>query len=310
MITTPKIYRSTSTNVFFNQGVELDLFEKVLDGEYILYLWINDGAVVIGRNQRADLEVDVELLEKDGKVLARRLSGGGAVYHDSGNVNFTFIAKSKAFDLDRNRKVILETLKGLGLAPVLTGRNDIEIDGAKVSGNAYYKRDGNEFHHGTMLVSSSQKDVGKYLTPNTVKFEGKAVKSVSSRVKSLADFDKNVTTERFIAEITKQFQVEFGGAVAEVVNIDVSDKVQFFKDKEWRYGKSKPSNHKVSLSVDCNRLEIELNLKDDVITDCHVYTDSLDQDIVDKISSEILNKNLKEDSGYILDRIKEEIYDL
>lgn len=309
MITNIKIFRSHTHDVFFNQSVELDLFDKVKEGEYILYLWQNDGVVVIGRNQCPKIEVDLDALHSDGRVLARRLSGGGAVYHDKGNLNFTFVAHSKDFSLDRNRAVILATLKALGLNPTLTGRNDIEVDGFKVSGNAYYKHDGKEFHHGTMLISAVASDISKYLTPPEDKFQGKGVKSVSSRVKCLVDFAP-ITVEDFVGEIAKQFQKEFNLPLeAEVVPCDgLDEKISFFSSTDWRYGKEKDVDVTVKTEIDFNRVTMGLKFDGDVIVDCVVNSDGLDQDISDKISKEILGKNIKTDSGEILDRIKGEMY--
>ncbi len=303
-----KIFRSTSTEVFFNQAVEFELFENVKENEYILYVWSNDGAVVIGRNQDVMGEVNLALLENDGKTLARRLSGGGAVYHDKGNVNFTFIARSKVWSLERNRKVVLSALESLGLNPKLTGRNDVEIDSFKVSGNAYYKRDGIQLHHGTMLISSKVDEISKYLTPPTEKFVGKAVKSVSSRVKSLASFDPTITAESFVSKLVIEFQREFGKAEAEVIPIPCEDKICFFTDKEWRYGWSKSFVHQVTVFFNGERAHVKFNLENNLISDCHVSSDSMDENISNKISKEILGKNISTDSGAILDQIKGEVY--
>jgi lipoate-protein ligase A len=307
MISSVKILISPSTDVFFNQGVELDLFDSVRDGEYILYLWANDGAVVIGRNQRAKAEVNLDLLLQDGKVLARRLSGGGAVYHDKGNLNFTFIAKSKDFDLSKNRRVVLDALKSLGYEATLTGRNDVEVEGHKVSGNAYYKRDGKELHHGTLLISSSPQDVGKYLTPSDEKFDGKAVRSVVSRVGALNQFNA-VTTDQVVSALVDKFQLEFGvESLAEVVTCRVESE-DFFRDKNWRYGADRPYDKTLRVDYQGSRVTLHLDLDGKKITSCLVESDSLDADIHLKISKEILYKNLDTDCGGLLDRIKEEIY--
>ena len=307
MITNIKIFISPSTDVFFNQAVEIDLFFKVEEGEYILYLWQNDGVVVIGRNQRAKAEVDLKALHSDGKTLARRLSGGGAVYHDKGNLNFTFIAKSTDFDKDRNRKVILSALKSLGFDATLTGRNDIEVDGHKISGNAYYKSGDKEFHHGTLLIDSKAEEIAKYLTPSAEKFDGKGVRSVVSRVKSLCDF-KPVTIDEVISAIAEQFQEEFKTDCEAGVVTATEERVAFFSDKGWRYGDDRVFDRVVKTTYDGSKVTLHLDFEGKVVTDCLVESDSLDCDIENKISKEILGKNLDVDSGEIIDRIKEEIY--
>ncbi|MBR2956596.1 MAG: lipoate--protein ligase [Clostridia bacterium] len=306
MITALKIFISPSTDVFFNQGVELDLFDNVCDGEYLLYLWVNDGAVVIGRNQRAEAEVNLDLLQRDGKALARRLSGGGAVYHDKGNLNFTFISKSKDFDLSANRRIVLGALSDLGYNAELTGRNDFEVDGHKISGNAYYKRDDKEFHHGTILVESKAEDVAMYLTPSIDKFKGKAVGSVQSRVRSLADV-KPVSIDQVICALTRRFQAEFGVKCEAEITCTSKNK-EFFEDGTWRFGTQTKQDKDVKIDFNDSKVILHISLDKGRIVGCQCESDSLDNEIDIKISKEILGKNLDTDSGTLLDRIKEEIY--
>lgn len=316
MITKLTIVKSESTNVFVNQGIELALFDKVEEGEEILYLWTNENTVVIGRNQDAYQEVNVDLLESEGGLLARRLSGGGAVYHDLGNINFTFLGRTGDFDLDRNRKIILSALSSLGLNAALTGRNDIEIDGYKVSGNAYYRKDGHEYHHGTMLINLPSDKVARYLTPPETKFVGKKVKSVKSRVSHLTAFNADITKEKFADALVDAFKAEYAGATAEEMqpfalggNAIMGGTMVFASD-EWRYGKKKDYDLRLPLTVDGIKIEIAVAIEDDVVTECRAFTDSMDDSISEKIENEIRGKNLKTDENEYLDEIKKVWYEV
>lgn len=310
MVNKIAIFESNTTDVFFNQAVELSLFENVEDNEMILYLWTNDNTVVIGANQDAYAECKVKELEQDGGKLARRLSGGGAVYHDIGNVNFTFIGKEEVFSLEDNRKVLYEALKKLGLNPVFTGRNDLEIDGYKVSGNAYYKRDGKRYHHGTMLISSSPEKIAKYLTPSLAKFANKKVKSVESRVSCLKAFDSTIKKEDFKEAIKDAFKEMYAEATVGlcVLNDDELRKnEQFFSSDEWRLNDTN-YNLRMEYVLDGENVVLALKIENDTIKNCDVFSDSMCYNKI--VMDKLVGTNLKDGKGEIIDSIKEKWYEL
>ncbi|HKL94602.1 MAG TPA: lipoate--protein ligase, partial [Clostridia bacterium] len=146
------IFESDTYDVYQNQAAELAIFETLEEDEIALFLWTNERTVVIGRNQDALTECKVELLNIENGHLARRLSGGGAVYHDMGNLNFTFCAHKLYFDKKKNFEVILRAMKSCGFDVELSGRNDLTIGGKKFSGNAYYSDGNRNYHHGTILI--------------------------------------------------------------------------------------------------------------------------------------------------------------
>lgn len=296
-----------STNVFVNQGIEKSLFDSVDDDTYILYLWTNDNTVVIGRNQNAQLEVNIPLLEKEGGKLARRLSGGGAVFHDKGNLNFTFIAKSENFSLDLNRKIILDALTSLGFDAKLTGRNDIEINGCKVSGNAYYKKNGTEFHHGTMLITSLKEKVARYLTPPSEKFSSKSVKSVTSRVASLNEF-KEVSKEDFKNSMINSFKKVFNLSVDVIESSKiVSSSTSFFLNDDWRYGTSHLFAYKAYYEEGSDRYYIYFDLDGKEVSDCEVYTDSLNEKAADNLKRKIIKENIFEKDDKVFEILREKV---
>ncbi|MCK9546869.1 MAG: lipoate--protein ligase family protein, partial [Sphaerochaeta sp.] len=158
-----------------------------LDYDRILYLWENDPCIVIGRYQNPWAECNLQKMEEDGVRLVRRQSGGGAVYHDRGNLIFTFIGDKASATREENFDLLLSALSSLGLECELSGRNDITLDGKKISGNAFQNTATKFCHHGTLLVRGNLAVMGDYLTPSATKLSSKAVKSVASRVGNLSE---------------------------------------------------------------------------------------------------------------------------
>ena len=155
MINKLKYYISTDFEPYKNLSIEKFLFDTVPEDTCILYLWQNKKTVVIGKNQNPWAECNCAVLSKDGGKIARRLSGGGAVFHDIGNLNFTFISSADNMDVQKNLKVIQRACGMAGIETEISGRNDILADGKKFSGNAFYNAKGKAYHHGTLLIKSN-----------------------------------------------------------------------------------------------------------------------------------------------------------
>lgn len=178
--------------------------------ECILYLWQNQNTVVIGRNQNAWKECKVESLEENGGHLARRLSGGGAVYHDLGNLNFTFLVSKENYSIDRQLEVIVKAVQKLGAKAEKSGRNDILIDGKKFSGNAFYEQEQHCYHHGTLMMNVNKEMLSKYLTVSKEKLQSKGVDSVKSRVTNLVDYIPDLTLEALKKALREAFEEVYG----------------------------------------------------------------------------------------------------
>ena len=161
MITKIFIYNAQDTDPHENLAAEKVLMDALGPGEAMLYLWQNLNTVVIGRNQNAWLECRTSLLEEEGGKLARRLSGGGAVFHDLGNLNFTFLMCKEDYDLDKQVEVIRRACALAGIQAEKSGRNDLLADGRKFSGNAFFQDKVHAYHHGTLMVDVDKEKLGR-----------------------------------------------------------------------------------------------------------------------------------------------------
>ena len=180
-----------STEPYFNLALE-EYFLKQTDEEYFI-LWRNEPCIVVGKNQNTLSEIHLEFVKERNIKVVRRLTGGGAVFHDLGNINFTFIVNDESSFNDFKGFVapIIGTLKTLGIDAEFSGRNDMLIEGKKFSGNAQCKHKSRVMHHGTLLFSSNMNDLSGALKPKDIKFSDKSVKSVASRVTNISEHLEN-----------------------------------------------------------------------------------------------------------------------
>ena len=211
MLNTLYIATASGTNPYANLALEEALLNAVLPGECILYLWQNQNTVVIGRNQNSRRECRVEALERDGGFLARRLSGGGAVFHDLGNLNFTFLVHREDYSVPRQLDVILRAVQALGIQAEKSGRNDLTAGGRKFSGNAFYSSGGRCYHHGTILIDVDAEKMSHYLHVSAGKLQFKGVPSVRSRVVNLVELVPGITVETVRQALTAAFGEVYHG---------------------------------------------------------------------------------------------------
>lgn len=211
-------------------------------GEISFFLWQNQHTVVIGRNQNPYKECDLAAIERDGVTLIRRLSGGGAVFHDLGNLNFSFCAHDKDYSLEKNLQVIIGALQAFGLPAVFSGRNDILLDEKKFSGNAFSRIKANNCHHGTIMLDVDMTMLANYLKVPPLKMQSKGIQSVRSRVTNLIDYAPDMTIETLTAQLIKSFEEVFGPA-AEPVIIDETfleghESAEKYQTWQWNIGES------------------------------------------------------------------------
>lgn len=222
---------SENTSPYYNLALERSLFDFVDEDTVILYLWQNSHTIVIGKNQNAYAECKVDEFINDGGNLARRPSGGGAVYHDLGNLNFSIICKESIAKEHTYQRIVKEALSFFGIVSEFNGRNDLTVDDKKFSGNAFYVKDDVLCQHGTILINSDFKELSKYLTPDISKLERNHVKSVESRVVNLSEISDQITVESMKEAMIKATNaVRLGKAPTES---KVEEYKKIFENDEW-----------------------------------------------------------------------------
>lgn len=291
MISKLLVYKATDFNPYFNLATEKALFESLPKDALILYLWQNENTVVIGKNQNPWAECNCELLKSEGGFVARRLSGGGAVFHDLGNLNFTFIASEENFDIKRNFEIIKTACNLCEIEAELSGRNDILVKGKKFSGNAFYHSAGKAYHHGTLLLNTNSEKLARYLTPNAEKLKAKGVKSVKSRTVNLCDIVPELTAEKMQNAIIEAAEKEFG-LTAEIMDkveaLETKKAADLFGSWDFIFGSSLPFNLTVSKRLAFGICELNLNFEKGKISKARLFTDALDETLSERLENCLL----------------------
>ena len=277
---------------YYNLALEEHLLKCVPEIGCILYLWQNEHTVVIGRNQNPWAECRTSLLQAESGRLARRLSGGGAVYHDLGNLNFTFLCKEESYDLEKQLSVIQKAVSYAGIDAYFSGRNDLLTDGRKFSGNAFYHSKGAAYHHGTLLVSSDLDRLQRYLSPPKAKLETKGIASVRSRVVNLTELSPTLTVDNMKQYMVQAF-AEIYGAQPQALSLSDAEKAdilqlrQRYAGEEWLYGKQMPFSCTLAGHFSFGNLELQLFIESGSIQTLQVYTDAMDAELP-RILSDVL----------------------
>ncbi|MBR4198389.1 MAG: lipoate--protein ligase [Bacteroidales bacterium] len=209
-----EIIVSNQTNPFLNIAVEQHLVAENPSDTVVMYLWKNHRTVVIGLNQNPFAECDVETLLADGGHLMRRMTGGGAVYHDTGNLNFSFVVPKELYDVRRQFAVIQKAVEAFGLEAEISGRNDLLCQGRKFSGNAFSKGSSNNLHHGTLLINTDTVALQRYLKVKPSKLLKHGVASVQSRVVNLSEL-ADITSENIVQPLKEAFCQVYGNVATE-----------------------------------------------------------------------------------------------
>ncbi len=273
------IYETDCVDPHRNLAVEKYLMDQVKPGECVLYLWQNKNTVVIGKNQNAFAECRTTLLQEEGGVLARRLSGGGAVFHDLGNLNFTFLMCKEDYDLDRQLTVIEQACKIAGVNAERSGRNDVLADGRKFSGNAFYQNRTHAYHHGTLMVDVDKDKLGRYLSPSKAKLEAKGVASVRSRVVNLKELSPALTIAS-MKEFMKQAFCRVYGLDADTLTLQDNEEISALQAEygswEYLYGTPMPFSFSCEDRFSWGSVELQLDAKNAIITDVRLFSDAMD----------------------------------
>ena len=282
-----------NTYPYRNLAMEEYMTNHVPDGTCILFLWQNRHTVVIGRNQNCWKECRVNFLEEEGGYLVRRLSGGGAVFHDLGNLNFTFIVRKPDYDVDRQLQVILEAVRRLGIQAEKTGRNDITVEGRKFSGNAFYQTGDCCYHHGTLLVHADKENMSRYLNVPREKLASKGVSSVKSRVANLDEFCPGLTVDRVKAALAeKELPEEAIGPLTEK-----------FESWQWKYGRKIPFEHEMEQRFAWGGIQMQFHVDGGRIQEVNVFSDAMDQELIGNLSERL--KGCPYDGNAMCEAVKE-----
>ena len=285
------VYKSDSFDPYINLAAEKHLLLNTPGSAACLMLWQNENTVVIGINQNPHTECRCAELFESGGRLARRESGGGAVFHDLGNLNFSIIAPSTDFDVQKNLSVISRACSLLGIDAKVSGRNDITADGFKFSGNAFLHKNGMSLHHGTLLINADLDKMTRFLSPPETKLRAKGVKSVRSRVTNLSALSEKVSIASMSACLVTAFSEVFGHTALLKPMPDkklIMPQAEIYKSEQFLFGKTVPFTAEFSGRCDFGEMNIRIDVKDGKINTVQVYTDSLDTDISDVLKNALI----------------------
>ncbi|WP_321329567.1 lipoate--protein ligase [uncultured Ilyobacter sp.] len=288
-----------SKDPYFNLALE-EYALKNIEGDVVIF-WQNENTVVVGRNQNTHEEINHEYVNKNNVNVVRRLSGGGAVYHDNGNLNFTFITDGKRENVNNYKKFtepVVNVLKLLGVEADFSGRNDIVVDGKKISGNAQYYFGNRMLHHGTLLFDVDLSVLGKVLNVKSDKIESKGIKSVRSRVTNIYPYLKeNLGIEEFKKILISNILME--GAknyiLSDRENLAVENLAkEKYRDWDWNFGKSPEFMISKRRRYDGGELDIRINVSEGIIDSIKIYGDFLGYRGTEEIEKVLTGKRFNE----------------
>lgn len=272
----------STTDPRYNLALEQYVFDSLPRGHSFFLLWQNDRAVIVGKHQNTYAEVNAQYVREHGLYVVRRLSGGGAVYHDLGNLNFTFICDlvpSEAIDYKKFCVPIVDTLKEFGVQAEFTGRNDMTICGKKFSGNAQYIRRGRVMHHGTILFSSDLSAMAQALHVDAAKLRTKGIRSVSSRVTNISEhLASNVPLSTFRSALLTHILRTCPSAPYLLTGQDCSAVQALCQNRyatwEWNYGVSPECTIRKHRWVEgCGEVDAYLTIEHGLISGAKFYGD-------------------------------------
>ncbi len=298
MITSIKAVVTDSTEPFHNISVESRLLDVCDEHAVYMYLWRNDKTVVIGKFQNAFQECDIDRLQSIGGSLVRRLTGGGAVYHDVNNLNFSFVAHKNNYDKVKQQAVILYAVRRLGIKAEVSGRNDITVDGKKFSGNSFLTRGDIMLHNGTIMIDTDKDMMEKCLTVSKEKMCSKGVASVKSRTTNLKQYDKTLTTGKMAIELLKAFGDVYEMPVQlikeEDLGVNEIEKIKndIFMNDAFRFGTNPSFTDTVNGRFEWGGVEVCYSSENGVITGAQVYSDAIDTDAIDALRAYLPGKDI------------------
>ena len=294
----------TTTDPAWNLAVEEYVFHSLPRDRMYVMLWQNRNAIIIGKHQNTHAQINQGFVEEKGIQVVRRLSGGGAVYHDLGNLNFTIIADAQGDSLDFGRfcDVVIRALEKAGINAQRNGRNDMTVDGRKFSGNAQYLKDGRVMHHGTLLFDSDMSVLSQALQVDEEKIKAKGVDSVRSRVTNLRPLlSRDMTLETFRKLLLSTILEQFPGEEYILTQDDVTAiekiKAERYATWQWNYGRSLACTLLKKRRIEgCGTVEAYLTLSQSAIQKLQLQGDFFSLRSPEELAEQLIGCPLQRDA--------------
>ncbi|XGC79720.1 lipoate--protein ligase [Bdellovibrio bacteriovorus] len=297
-----KVFLSDSLNPHLNLATEEWIFNNLEPDQHALFLWRNEDTILIGRNQNPWSECNLLRMVDDKVHLARRTTGGGAVFHDLGNTNFSFLSPKQSYNLQNNTQIIFQALEKFGVKGETSGRNDLLFrmaDGyRKFSGSAYREKKDRIFHHGTLLLNTNIQRLRSYLLANPKRQRAFNLESTRARIANLSEIAKDVRHEKMVEAMIASFQ-RFYSSSSEIECLTASSLLEIPELKsqyesltawEWLYGNTLEFNHHIQEYLSLGAFEIQFKVRDGFVKDLRIYTNCLYPTLVEEITEALMEK--------------------
>jgi len=295
--------RNESNNPYFNLAFEEYVFNQMDGDDEYLLLWQNGPSVIVGKHQNTIEEINMDFIKKNNINVVRRMSGGGAVYHDLGNLNFTFIVKNKQselFDFKKFTLPVINALEKLGVKAEFNSRNDLAIERRKFSGNSQYMKKNKLLHHGTLLFDSDLEKLQMALNVSKDKIISKGIKSVRSRVTNITEHLESIIDIykfkelllKFISENEKMREYE-------LKEYEIAEVRKLMKEKymtwDWNYGESPKYNIRKSRKFEFGKVEALIDVEKGMINSCKFYGDFFGSGDLREVEDKLIGEKYNED---------------
>lgn len=295
-----KIYYSSQNNPYQNIASEYQILKEVK--EPTLYLWVNQPCVIAGKNQNTYAEWNLDLIVSRNILPVRRLSGGGCVFHDLGNLNFSFFDVGDTPNVEF-LDIIIKAVRRFCINVRKSGRNDLCVDNKKIGGTAYLVEDGKYLLHGTLMVDVNLDVLSQVLQPNVKKYENRGIVSVKSRVANLSTFASNLSVVSLAKAIVEVFQETYPNTTIKStpIYLELSQKLS---SRKWIYGDIGHDILEFHYQTSCGVVTVQVKVRDGFMEKVNIYTDSLDPSLSSQLQHYLFHKPLDKLEFLIRDYIE------